>query len=311
MLIKNAKKPKRVAFQTMYAEELHRLIGERMMELARDGQSTPRSATASPELGASDDTAPAEPLPASAGGAAAADIVPNDNADTARPVEPLDSESSAETARTIWVGGIPADLVPENSEDYLQSSPLAHIFAGHGTVTSLTVRRKEGENKNWAFVTFTSPSAASAALSQDYSHNGLALQVKPANVEQQLRSPSTGALARIWQKQKEKEAVWMASLLQGLKQDTMYQTAKADVAKSMGLRVEEMEDELEEQELEQIAMSALEIEGDDVDGTTPTDPGDAMGEQQPEPEAEPNGGESSLGLPPAQAAPVPSAIDEV
>jgi Flp pilus assembly protein TadB len=78
------------------------------------------------------------------------------------------------------------------------------------------------------------------------------LQVARANVAAQLKRNNTGALARIWQVQQEKEEAWMRSLLEGLEADDQYINAKREVAKAMGLRAEELDDELEVQELEDL-----------------------------------------------------------
>ena len=52
-----------------------------------------------------------------------------------------------------------------------------------------------------------------------------------ADVAEQLKRPSTGALARIWQVQQEKEERWMRSLLEGLEADSQYIAAKSEIAK--------------------------------------------------------------------------------
>ena len=64
-----------------------------------------------------------------------------------------------------------------------------------------------------------------------------------------LEREETGALELIWQKQQEKKEAWFLSLLAGLKADEDYQNAKAAIAAQLGLRAEELEDELEDQEL--------------------------------------------------------------
>ena len=78
------------------------------------------------------------------------------------------------------------------------------------------------------------------------------LQVARADVAEQLKRGNTGALARIWQVQQEKEEAWMRSLLEGLEVDDQYINAKREIAAAMGLRAEEVEDELEVQELEDL-----------------------------------------------------------
>eukprot|EP01052_Picozoa_sp_SAG31_P004543 SAG31_NODE_189_length_20842_cov_12.518151_11_plen_91_part_00 len=64
-----------------------------------------------------------------------------------------------------------------------------------------------------------------------------------------LEREETGALETIWQKQQEKKEAWFLSLLAGLKADEDYQNAKAKIAAQLGLRAEEIDDELEDQEI--------------------------------------------------------------
>jgi RNA recognition motif-containing protein len=49
---------------------------------------------------------------------------------------------------TIWVGNIPSR--------YATKERLVQVFSEFGEVQSATVRKKEGCNKSWAFVTFAS-----------------------------------------------------------------------------------------------------------------------------------------------------------
>lgn len=96
----------------------------------------------------------------------------------------------------------------------------------------------------------------------------------------------------------------MASLLQGLNQDKNYQAAKATVAKRMGLRAEELEDELEAQELQQIQQIALSV----VDDLDDAPPAIIESEPEPEPEAAAAAGTAAggaLGRPPKGASPRP------
>ena len=50
----------------------------------------------------------------------------------------------------------------------------------------------------------------------------------------------------MWQRQQSKEAEWLGSLLDGLNHDEHYRVAKEEVAAQLGLRPEELEDELEQ-----------------------------------------------------------------
>jgi hypothetical protein len=231
------KKQKRIVFQTMHAAKLHALIQERRQELSI---SPPPSAPGSPDpevaAGAGASEAAGEAAEGGAGGseggavaaAAAAAAAAERAAMPAGPAPPerLDIQPApapapaAEVGRTLWVGGIPDNLLPqlgELSTDYgqqvppaaarasatppststggggdLQTSALAAKFAAFGTITSLTMRRKLGVNNSWAFVTFTSPEAATAALAAKIEHvdqrgTSCVLQLRTADVEEQVR----------------------------------------------------------------------------------------------------------------------------
>ena len=58
--------------------------------------------------------------------------------------------------RTVWVGGIPETGVegPIGADGKL-SAGLLEQFRAYGDVVSVTARVKEGQNKNWALVTYT------------------------------------------------------------------------------------------------------------------------------------------------------------
>ena len=186
---------------------------------------------------------PPEPEPEPADAAAMAAM-----ASPRAPAKPDDS------SKTVWVGGLPESLltIDMTASSDTGEAPIAAIFKQFGAIVSLTTRQKPELNKSWAFVTFADSASAEAALGATVQHGAVTLQVARADVAEQLKRGNTGALARIWQAQQEKEEAWMRSLLEGLEADDQYINAKREIAKAMGLRAEELEDELEVQELEDL-----------------------------------------------------------
>ena len=84
-----------------------------------------------------------------------------------------------------------------------ENAELAKLLARYGRVTSMTVRAKPGVNKSWAFVTFVDAEAAKAACAATLAVHPVdgepvSLKVMPANVDEQLRKASTGAIAEVW-----------------------------------------------------------------------------------------------------------------
>lgn len=144
------------------------------------------------------------------------------------------------------VGGIPESLIVMDmtaSEDEIdiESSPLAKLFAGFGAIVSLTTRQKPGLNRSWAFITFENAASVEKALkAKPVKHGSVQLEIKKADVEEQLQRSETGALADVWRRQQEKEMKWMQSLLHGMHNDESYKAAKARVGAAMGLRPEEI-----------------------------------------------------------------------
>eukprot|EP01051_Picozoa_sp_SAG22_P016194 SAG22_NODE_2242_length_2801_cov_5.757957_1_plen_438_part_00 len=176
--------------------------------------------------------------------------------------------AGGDEARTVWVGGLPAAAVDAGGG----SAVLAARFAEFGVVTGVTARLKTakegapaaGGHRSWALLTFKESASATAALAAaaasplELGHTGGAaaavLAVRQAAVAEHLqmnekRGAVGGALAAVWQTQQSKEREWLGSLYDGLNQDADYQAAKAEVAQRLGLRAEELEDELEEQQI--------------------------------------------------------------
>ena len=67
------------------------------------------------------------------------------------------------TSRTVWVGGIPSNIVQGSSDAVLDINANKHVkslMSTFGPVVSSTVRVKPGVNKSWALVTFESQCAS-------------------------------------------------------------------------------------------------------------------------------------------------------
>ena len=217
---------------------------------------------------------------------------------------------SEEESRTIWVGGIPAHMAADAT-----SATLTSMFEKFGELAAISTRQKPGELKSWAFVTYTERSAAQAALAAAVTCGGVTLQVRPSQVSRHLAENrlhgTQGALASVWQRQMEKEAEWMGSLLGGLNRDTHYQAAKEIIAQNLGLRNEELEDELEDQELEELLLASWDSAHDDGadfdshDFVQGFSVGVKVGQSLPLPRKAGTGG---LGLPPKSAAQHPTGI---
>ena len=217
---------------------------------------------------------------------------------------------SEEESRTIWVGGIPAHMAADAT-----SATLTSMFEKFGELAAISTRQKPGELKSWAFVTYTERSAAQAALAAAVTCGGVTLQVRPSQVSRHLAENrlhgTQGALASVWQRQMEKEAEWMGSLLGGLNRDTHYQAAKEIIAQNLGLRDEELEDELEDQELEELLLASWDSAHDDGadfgshDFVQGFSVGFKVGQSQRLPGKAGTGG---LGLPPKSAAQHPTGI---
>ena len=104
---------------------------------------------------------------------------------------------------TVWVGSIPESMAIEK-----RLRPM--LSPRFGELVSMTVRPKpevvHGPNKSWAFATFSSPDGVSSALKigklTAHVSDGefCELQMKPVDLETELRKPTTKALALVWRK---------------------------------------------------------------------------------------------------------------
>ena len=114
------------------------------------------------------------------------------------------------------MGGIPDTCVRG-------PAALTKAFSEFGAVLSVTVRRKEGDKKNWAFVTFCDAPSMAAALVSDVAVTGdggeevVVLRVKEAKVDKELKKKGTGALAGMWadQSRKIEAAVKIQAVMRG------------------------------------------------------------------------------------------------
>eukprot|EP01045_Picozoa_sp_COSAG04_P012467 COSAG04_NODE_840_length_9955_cov_5.454038_9_plen_213_part_00 len=93
---------------------------------------------------------------------------------------------------SVWVGHIPDNFAHSELE-------LSKVFARFGTVLSVTVRRKAGHLKSWAFVTFLSKWDAAEAVTAglrkevvvvDEDGEECALKVRKVKVDEELRKHS-------------------------------------------------------------------------------------------------------------------------
>ena len=69
---------------------------------------------------------------------------------------------------TVWVGGIPLNLVGGESSitsvlNINANKSISSLFSQFGAVKHSTVRVKPGENKSWALITFEDSAAAQRA----------------------------------------------------------------------------------------------------------------------------------------------------
>lgn len=210
--------------------------------------------------------------------------------------------------RTIWVGQIPAAML-----DVEPNAVLTKLFEKNGTIASITLRPKPGTGKSWAFVTYSTEAEATSALSNPsgFEHEGVALLVRSSSVSEHLELiRQKGALAQMWQYQMEKETVWMRSLLGGLNSQVHYQHAKEIIAKSMGLRAEELENELEDQEMEELLFASWDdqqISSQDYEAEEGAEEERGAERVRMSLAAAPTGS-AGLGMPPSVAAPRPSMV---
>lgn len=99
---------------------------------------------------------------------------------------------------TIWVGGLPESILGETPE-----AAVSEMCGRLGEIVTVTVRRKEGENKSWALVTYADPQSAELAVMAgmyvpvEGSGAPLELRVELADVEGELQTGTTGFLAHV------------------------------------------------------------------------------------------------------------------
>ena len=107
---------------------------------------------------------------------------------------------------SVWVGHIPDNFAHSELE-------LSKVFARFGTVLSVTVRRKAGHLKSWAFVTFLSKWDAAEAVTAglrkevvvvDEDGEECVLKVRKVKVDEELQKHSTRGLSQMWETQNDK-----------------------------------------------------------------------------------------------------------
>jgi hypothetical protein len=108
---------------------------------------------------------------------------------------------------TIWVGGIPerCSSRPDHRDPTRGTPALKSEFSNFGEVVSMSVRRKEGDLKNWALITFVNSAGAAAALRSDVTvlgDDGMPVLLRTRGVtSDDLASAGAGSLARLASKQ--------------------------------------------------------------------------------------------------------------
>ena len=119
-------------------------------------------------------------------------------------------------SRTVWVGGLPDALLAQGERH--AEGRLRQLFGGVGTVTGISVRRKDGGG-SWAFVTFESAEAAAKAAGAELQVAAVdggprvPLQIEAADVAGEHGRArfdegegGGGAMERLWKEENSK--VW-------------------------------------------------------------------------------------------------------
>jgi hypothetical protein len=127
-----------------------------------------------------------------------------------------DSQITPGSETTIWVGGLPENC----ADDPAAVTDALQVF---GKVLSVTVRRKPGVCKSWAFATFVEHACSVQAVSSgavtvaDAEGQAVTLSLKAAKVDKELAKSSTGALASMWagQEQKISAAIRIQAMVRG------------------------------------------------------------------------------------------------
>ena len=128
-----------------------------------------------------------------------------------RTLDPLDAPD------TLWIGGIPEQLVGGSDEEAVAA--VRELCDRFGEVLATTVRKKPGENKSWALVTFEAADSVEMAVlaglfAKASDGTDVELRVAPADVEAELQKGTTGYLAHTVTRH-EKEVANARKLLRG------------------------------------------------------------------------------------------------
>ena len=116
-----------------------------------------------------------------------------------------DDDVTPSSETTVWVGGLPINCADD-------PAALTDALKAFGKVLSVTVRRKPGYCKSWAFATFVDQASCMQAVSsgsislEDSAGEAVAVTLKAAQVDKELKKDGTGALASTWAGQMEKNA---------------------------------------------------------------------------------------------------------
>jgi hypothetical protein len=117
--------------------------------------------------------------------------------------------SVPEAPDTLWVGGIPEEMV--SGTDSEAEAAIREICERFGTILATTVRRKPGLNKSWALLTFSDPEsvelAALSGLAGQGGEGDVELRVQPADIESELHKGTTGYLAHAAHRHEQEVAI--------------------------------------------------------------------------------------------------------
>ena len=144
-----------------------------------------------------------------------------------------DAEIAPGSETTVWVGGVPEDC----ADDPAAVTDALKVF---GKVLSVTVRRKPGDCKSWAFATFVDEASCVQAVNSgsltvaDGAGKAVTLTLKAAKIDQELQKTGTGALASMWAGQEQKIAA--ATRIQAMVRGSAARRAKKSSRRRRGSR---------------------------------------------------------------------------
>ena len=146
------------------------------------------------------------------------------------PSKEAEGAEEAEEAHgvTLWVGNLPNELLEGDDGVKRTEAELRRVFFAHGVATAVSVRKKEGKNKSWAFVTFTLAESVQKALGcttfVSFPEGGKTeLTVKAADIKAQMQkrastpdtdTPVVGAMESMWKEQNQQVVLGLRTPMQ-------------------------------------------------------------------------------------------------